>query len=121
MPELKSLSFRQDNAGCYHSAATILGIRQLSIKHNVSVCLDFSHPQGSKGPCDRKAAVIKSHMRLHLDSGLDISNAEEMKLAIESCGGLRGVATVVCGPLTIPDPKVKKFFRLVNSLFYFVI
>ena len=34
MPELKSLSFRQDNAGCYHSAATILGVRQLSIKHN---------------------------------------------------------------------------------------
>ena len=62
MPELKSLSFRQDNAGCYHSAATILGVRQLSIKHNVSVRLDFSDPQDGKGPCDRKAAVIKSHM-----------------------------------------------------------
>ena len=42
-------------------------------------------------------------MRLHPDSGHDISNAEEMKLAIESCGGVRGVATVVCGPLTTPD------------------
>ena len=105
MPELKSLSFRQDNAGCYHSAATILGVRQLSIKHNVSVRLEFSDSQGGKGPCDRKAVVIKSLMRLHLDSGHDISNAEEMKLAIESCGGVRGVATVVCGPLTIPDPN----------------
>ena len=44
-------------------------------------------------------------MRLHLDSGHHISNAKEMKLAIESCGGVRGVATVVCGPLTIPDPN----------------
>ena len=62
MPELKSLSFRQDNAECYHSAFTILGVLQLSIKHNISVCLDFSDPQGGKGPCDWKAAVIKSHM-----------------------------------------------------------
>ena len=54
MPELKTLSFRQDNAGCYHSAATILGVRQLSIKHNISVRMDFSDPQGGKGPCDRK-------------------------------------------------------------------
>ena len=92
MPELKSLSFREDNAGCYHSAATILGVRQFSIKHNVSVRLDVLDPQGGKGPCDRKAAVIKRHMRLHLDSGHDISNAEEMKLAIKSCGGVRGVA-----------------------------
>ena len=43
-------------------------------------------------------------MRLYLDSGRDISNAEEMKLAFESCGGVRGAATVVCGPLTTPDP-----------------
>ena len=105
MPELKSLSFRQDHAGCYHSAATILGVRQLSIKHNVSVRLDFSDLQGGKEQCDRKAAVIKSHMPLHLDSGHDISNAEEMKLAIEFCGVVRGVATVVCGPLTIPEPN----------------
>ena len=105
MPELKSLSFRQDNAGCYHSAATILGVRQLSIKHKITIHMDFLDPQGGKGPCDRKAAVIKSHMRSHLDSGHDISNVDEMKLAIESCGGVCGVATVLCGPLTIPDPN----------------
>ena len=68
---------------------------------------DFSNPQGGKGPCDRKAAVIKSHMRLHLDSGHDISNAEEMKLAIESCGGVRGVATVAVSytHLTLPTNR----------------
>ena len=52
-----------------------------------------------------KLLFIKSHFQLHLDSGHDISNAEEMKLAIESCGGVRDVATVVCGLLTIPDPN----------------
>ena len=69
MPELKSLSYRQDNAGCYRSASTILGVLQLSIKQNISVCLDFLDPQGGKCQCDWRAAVIKSHMRLHLDSG----------------------------------------------------
>ena len=62
IPGLKSISLRQDNAGCYHSAATILGVHQLAIKHNVSMRMDFSDPQGGKGPCDRKAANIKNHM-----------------------------------------------------------
>ena len=36
--------------------------------HGVSVKrLDFSDPQGGKGPCDRKAASLKSHMRVHLN------------------------------------------------------
>ncbi|CAB4029913.1 SURP and G-patch domain-containing 1, partial [Paramuricea clavata] len=105
IPGLKSVSFRQDNAGCYHSAATILGIHQLAVKHNVCVRMDFSDPQGGKGPCDRKAASIKNHMRSYLNSGHDISSAQDMKSAIESNGGVRGVATILCGPLTIPDPS----------------
>ena len=105
IPGLKSISFRQDNAGCYHSAATILGVRQLAVKHNVSVRIDFSDPQGGKGPCDCKAASIKNHMRSYLNSGHDISNAQDMKSAIESNGGVYGVAAVLCGPLNIPDPN----------------
>ena len=67
--------------------------------------MDFSDPQGGKGPCDRKAATIKNHMRSYLNSGHDISNAEDMKLAMESNGGVRGVATILCGPLTIPKTE----------------
>ena len=46
---LKSISLRQDNAGCYDSAATILGVHQPAIKHNVSMRMDFFDPQGGKG------------------------------------------------------------------------
>ena len=68
--------------------------------------MDFSDPQGGKGPCDRKAASIKNHMRSYLNSGHDISSAQDMKSAIESNGGVSGVATaILCGPLTIPDPS----------------
>ena len=51
IPGLKQVNFRQDNAGCYQNAATILGVRQLATKHNLSVRMDFSDPQGGKGPC----------------------------------------------------------------------
>ena len=63
MPELKSVNFRQDNAACYHSSATIIGVQNLARKHKVAIRIDFSDPQGGKGPCDRKAAVLKNHMR----------------------------------------------------------
>ena len=66
--------------------------------------MDFSDPQGGKGPWYREAANIKNHMRSFLNSG-HISNAEDMKSAIQSHGGIRGVVTVLCGSLTIPDPK----------------
>lgn len=74
MPELKSVSLRQDNAGCYHSATTILGVRQLSVKHNISLRMDFSDPQDGKGRCDLKAANLENHMQSYLNSGHDISN-----------------------------------------------
>ncbi|KAK3716238.1 hypothetical protein QZH41_006218 [Actinostola sp. cb2023] len=98
MPEIKSLSFRQDNAGCYHSASTLVGMQQLAKKHQVRIRMDFSDPQGGKGPCDRKAATVKNHMRVFLNSGHDIENADQVKTAIESNGGIAGVRVMLCGP-----------------------
>lgn len=109
MPTLRSINFRQDNAGCYHSSTTVLGVRQLSKNHNVNIRMDFSDPQGGKGACDRKAATVKKHMKSYLNSGHDISNAEQMKDAITSDGGVRGVSVVLCGAVQIPkaDPFPK--------------
>lgn len=120
MPGLKSISFRQDNAGCYHSAVTILGLQQLASQHNVAVRMDFSDPQGGKGACDRKAATVKSHMRAFLNSGNDIETAEQMKTAIESDGGIRGVRVILCA-LDCPQ-QVSKFkwegVSFVNNIVY---
>ena len=76
----------------------------------------FSDPQGGKGPCDLKAASIKNHMRSYLNSGHDISFAQDMKSAIESNGGVRGVATILCGHLTIPDPSPFPKWEGVSSI-----
>ena len=75
MPSLKSVFYRQDNAGCYHCGATISCARVLGLHDDVSIKrLVFSDPQGGKGSCDRKAATIKSHMKIHLNSGNDIES-----------------------------------------------
>ena len=53
-PEIQHAYFRQDNAGCYHSATTILAIPTIQSSSGVSVlAVDFSDPQGGKGPADR--------------------------------------------------------------------
>ena len=96
MPEVKRVHLRQDNAGCYHSASTLLAIQLVANKYNINVRMDFSDPQGGKGSCDRKAATIKNHMRLYLNSGQDVETADQMKNAIESSGGVPGVRAMLC-------------------------
>ena len=49
-PELTDAYFRQDNAGCYHCANTILSCNALSQKTGIRIRqIDFSDPQGGEG------------------------------------------------------------------------
>ena len=119
MPELKSVNFRQDNAACYHSSATMIGVQNLARKHKVAIRMDFSDPQGGKGPCDLKAAVLKNHMRTYLNSGNDITNAEQMKTAMESNGGVHGLSVVLGGSLQVPEKWGKwDGVSLINDIVY---
>jgi hypothetical protein len=64
-PEIKTVFLRQDNAGCYHSTSMLLSVQQLATKNNIHLSrVDYSDPQGGKGSCDRKAATIKSHIKV---------------------------------------------------------
>ena len=78
----KSISLRQDNGGCYHSAATILGLHQLAIKHNVSMRMDFCDPQGGKGPVGDGKEVQHSNFALkeniELPSPVKITDVPEI-------------------------------------------
>ena len=109
MPSLTNVYYRQDNAGCYHSALTIVCASLLGKQEGVAVKrLDFSDPQGGKGACDRKAATIKSHMRVYLDSGNDIETPEQMYEAITSFGGVPSCSVSICESATYPDlPQYK--------------
>ena len=107
LPQLKTVFYRQDNAGCYHCGATIVGASFAGCCSGVSVKrMDFSDPQGGKGPCDRKAASIKSHMRVYLNQGSNIDTAKEMVDAIQSLGGVPGVDVTLCSSSQIPKPSL---------------
>lgn len=120
-PDIKSLYMKQDNAGCYHSAPTILGIYQVALQHGLNLeRIDFSDPQGGKGACDRKAATLKNHMKKYLNSGHDIETAQQMKSAIESFGGLPGVSATLCGIQDFPDMTEIKWegISFINNVAY---
>ncbi len=96
-PEVHTVYLRQDNAGCYHCALTLLSLPTIEKSTGIKIRrIDFSDPQGGKGACDRKAAHIKNHMNKYLSSGKDIENPEQMKEAIESFEGIPGVKVIVC-------------------------
>ena len=99
MPQLQSVYYWQDNAGCYHCGDTITIAQKVGQLHGVTVKrIDFCDPQGGKGACDRKSASIKSHMKVYLNSGNNIETSEEMKEAIQSFGGMSSVRVTSCGP-----------------------
>ena len=90
--EINKAYLRQDNAGCYHSTRTILACREMAASTGVQVVrVDFSYPQGGKGAADRLAASCKRHIRDFIDEGNDVCTAHELKDALLSHGGLKGV------------------------------
>jgi len=95
-PEIERAFFRQDNAGCYHSSSTILATQQISETTGIDVTrTDFSDPQGGKGAADRMAARCKSHIRIYINEGNNVTTAKQMKTALLSHGGLEGVRVAV--------------------------
>ena len=99
-PEIERIFLRQDNAGCYHSASTVLACPFIETATKVKVeGLDFSDPQGGKGVADRLAGTAKGHIRIFINEGNDVTNAEQMKEALLSHGGSEGVRVAVAGTL----------------------
>ena len=59
----------------------------IQLSCDVSVlAVDFSDPQGGKGPADRMSATCKSHITRYINDGQDVTTAEQMKEVILSHG-----------------------------------
>ena len=122
-PEITTAYFRQDNGGCYKSATvTMLAACRLMRKTTgINVRrVDFSDPQGGKGPCDCKAATIKAPVRRFVCEGHDVLTADAFKDAILSNNGVRGVrvAVVKCEILPPTQPVKWEGVSNVNNLLY---
>ena len=66
-----------DNARCYHNVPLLVCLHEVA--KNVGVNLiryDFSELQAGKGICDRKAALIKAHIRRFVNENNDVTIAE---------------------------------------------
>lgn len=117
-PEITAAAYKQDNTGCYHSAAMLTACHFMEKETGIRVKrIDFSDPQGGKGSCDRKAATIKAHVRRYINEGHDVSNAEALREAILSQGGVRGVRVTVvdaAGIQTIQGIKIDGINSLNN-------
>ena len=95
MPTLRFVYYRQDNAGCYRNG---IAMRRL----------DFSDPQGGKGACDRKAATIKAHIKVHLNERHDVETASQMVDAMQSSGSVPGLWVGLCdGVVSSPALQIK--------------
>ena len=60
-------------------------------------------------------------MRTYLNSGNDIRNAEQMKTAMESNDGVRGLSVVLGGSLQVPEKYVPEKWdgvSLINDIVY---
>ena len=119
-PEIKQISFRQDNAGCYHSAFNLLAMKKIASKYEIELRVDFSDPQGGKGACDRKAATIKNKIKAYLNSGNDVETAKQMKIAIESGSGIQGVRVMLCDTPSVPtlEPLKWEGVSFINNISY---
>ena len=119
-PEIKQIFFRQDNAGCYHSAFSLLVMKQLATKYEVELGVDLSDLQGGKGVCDRKAATIKNKIKAYLNSGIDVDTAKQIKIAIESRSGIQGLRVMLRDTLSVPKLEPLKWVcvSFVNDISY---
>ena len=90
-PHITKVYLRSDNAGCYNDTELLLSLQALVARHGmVFLRYDFSDPQSGKDVCDRRIASMKTHIRRWVNEGHDVTTAEEMKVALESHGGVRG-------------------------------
>ena len=95
-PVLKQAFLRSDNAGCYKNGALLLSLPEISVRSGIKVVrYNFSDPQAGKDIHDRKTAPMKAHIKRWVNKKHDVLTAEDMKLAIESHGGLKGCRAAV--------------------------
>ena len=115
-PEISTAFFRQDNAGCYHNATMLAACRSMGDVTGIAVSrVDFSDPQGSKGPCDRKAATIKAHV----NERHDVQTPKDLETAMLSAEGVPGVRVTLVDSLGIKDSPIKlDGISLINNLQY---
>ncbi|EGT48876.1 hypothetical protein CAEBREN_14970 [Caenorhabditis brenneri] len=117
---IKKIFLRSDNAGAYHSAATIGSLHWLNETTGVEIgSWSFSEAQNGKSSSDRDANRVKRKAKNYVDQGNDIPTSEEFFNALKE-NPLNGVS-VYHGTVTPSSDSGKTEFEGVSSLNYFTL
>jgi hypothetical protein len=120
IPDIDTAYIRSDNAGCYHSASTILGMISLSAKSRIFVKRwDFSEPQFGKGHCDRIAALVKRQIRLHAAENNKCTTPAEFLRCAMSGKELKGVSIMHSNLGVVPNTFFGQKIPGINSYYNF--
>jgi hypothetical protein len=93
----KKIFYKADCAGCYKNKSLIPIMHFLAKKHDhILERIDFNEPNSGKDICDRKISPIRRIVQNYIDNGNNVTNASELKKAIDSNSSLRGVKAFVC-------------------------
>ncbi|VDI54960.1 Hypothetical predicted protein [Mytilus galloprovincialis] len=96
LPQITEAYLRSDNAGCYHCGQLWLAIPSLSERTGIQIKrYDYSEAQSGKSYCDAKIAHMRQKMRIFYAEDHNIITAMQMKEAIDSGAGVKGVYTSV--------------------------
>ena len=103
--------YRQDNAGCYHAAYTILACKKA--RKRTGVCVQHLDFQGGKKPCNLFAATMKNHVRAFIDEGNDVITIVQLHITA-SHGEVSGArVSLIQGSfsdkLTVKLPGISKY------------
>ena len=83
--------------------------------------IDFCDPQGGKGAADRLAATCKSHVRLFINEGNDVTIAHQLKDALLSHGGIDEVRVAAMETIEVlveDSRKIPTISKLNNFAFH---
>ena len=95
-PSVTEARYRSDCAGSYESGGVLIPASNLKDSTGIDLDrYDFSEPQAGKGNCDRSAAHQKAHVNRYLNEGHNVTNATEIKEALESHGGVQNCKAFV--------------------------
>ncbi|XP_061184852.1 uncharacterized protein LOC133192865 [Saccostrea echinata] len=95
-PCVKEAFLRSDNAGCYHNGFLWSSIPSISERTGIQIkSYNFSEAQSGKSYCDAKIAHLRKKMRMHVADGNDIKFPVDMKMALDSGGGVTGCQVAV--------------------------
>ncbi|XP_062590994.1 uncharacterized protein LOC134252515 [Saccostrea cucullata] len=95
-PFVKEAFIRSDNAGCYHNGYLWSSIPSISERSGIEIKrYNFSETQSGKSYCDAKIAHLRKKMRMHVADGNDIKFPADMKMALDSGGGVTGCQVAV--------------------------